>query len=353
MRKHYDIVHLTNTPSFYKINLCNEIAKHCSMLVVFTGIRSKTVNMEIDRNNCRFDFHFLNAGESDTRNKISTLLRLLKLMRSINYDKIIYAGWLAPEYNLFSFFCPRRKNVVLCESSILEVKTDGLKGWVKRRIIGRMSAALPSGKPHSELFDSLGFKGPKYITGSVGIFCKNGYRPEPDKNKSSHPEKKFICVARLADVKNLELLIEVFNANGKPLTIVGKGPFENRLKAIAAPNISFMGFIDNDKIGEVYRQHDIFILPSKYEPWGLVVEEAIYWGLPVIVSDHVGSAFDMVETLNTGEIFKHDSRSSLQNAIEMVENNYAKYLEAVNNVDFDARNEAQINAYLKSCNIKS
>lgn len=351
MRKHYDIVHFTNTPSFYKINLCNEIAKHCSMLVIFLGIRSKTVNREIDSNNCLFDFHFLNNGEADNRNKAATFIRLLKFMSSISYNKIIYAGWLSYEYNIFSFFSPRRKNVVLCESSILDVSTEGLKGRIKRWIIGRMSAALPSGEPHRKLFDKFGFKGSTYITGSVGIFCKNGDRIVCDK-KTPDSKKKFICVARLVDVKNLELLIEVFNDNGKPLTIVGKGPLEKKLKSIAAPNITFAGFIENDKIGEVYQQHDIFILPSKSETWGLVVEEAIYWGLPVIVSDHVGSAFDMVETLHTGEIFKYNSPTSLQDAIEKVENNYDTYIEAVNNVDFDARNEAQINAYLKACEIK-
>lgn len=353
MRKHYDIVHLTNTPSFYKVNLCNEIAGHCSMLVVFTGIRSKTVNVDIDNNKCRFDFYFLNEGESDSRNKLSSAVRLFKLMHSISYDKIIFAGWLAPEYNIFSFFSPRHKNVVLSESSILEVNISGLKGWIKRRIINRMSAALPSGKPHSELFDRMKFSGPKYITGSVGIFCKNGSRPISNINNSARSEKKFICVARLVKVKNLELLIKVFNANGKPLTIVGKGPLEKHLKEMAAPNIAFAGFIDNDKLGQIYRQHDIFILPSNYEPWGLVVEEAIYWGLPVIVSDRVGSAYEMVESLHTGEIFKYDSPDSLQEAINKVEKDYAKYINAVNNVDFDARNQSQVNAYLNACNIKS
>ena len=44
MKSHYDIVYLTNTPSFYKINLCNEVAKQKSLLLVFYGYGDEAVN---------------------------------------------------------------------------------------------------------------------------------------------------------------------------------------------------------------------------------------------------------------------------------------------------------------------
>lgn len=91
----------------------------------------------------------------------------------------------------------------------------------------------------------------------------------------------------------------------------------------------------------------MFILPSYYEPWGLVVEEALYWGLPVIVSDRVGSGEDMVRDLNTGLIFKNNDRDDLQRCIDRMEADYQSFERNVKTVDWDAREAGQVDAYLK------
>ncbi len=344
-KKVYDLVYLTNTPSFYKLNLMDEVGKRCKVLLVFYGYGAEAVNAEMEGRQWNFDFLFLNKGDSHSRSKMRVFCSIIQNRRVFGARRYLYAGWLAPEYNLFSFFTPKRKNVVVCESSILDVSFSGLKGWIKRRIISRMSAALPSGTPHDQLFKSINFQGPRYITGSVGIINKNRNR---DIISSNHTmDGRCLYVGRLTEVKNLRLLIEAFNLSGRPLTIVGKGELEHELKSIAKPNISFIGFVDNERLGEIYQTHDLFILPSSYEPWGLVVEEAIYWGLPVVVSDRVGSGPDMVEDLRTGVIFKHDSVDDLNRAVDLVFADYQSYKSAVDAVDFAERDENQINAYLK------
>lgn len=341
MKQYYDFVYLTNTPSFYKLNLCNEIAKTHSLLLVLYGYGAEAVNKEMTDGQYRFDYCFINQGDSNRRSKIKTFINLMRLMCKINAKKIIYAGWMSPEYNLYSFISPKHKNVMVCESSIIDVSLQGWRGAIKRAIISRMGSALPSGRPHAELFKSIGFKGTVHITGSVGIFNKG----KRETNLKPNSPLKYIYVGRLVNVKNVGMFIDVFNANGKPLTIVGKGVLEKELKAKAYPNITFSGFIDNEQLGAIYQSHDIFILPSKYEPWGLVVEEAIYWGLPVIVSDHVGSHVDMVDYLGTGAVFKSDDIGSLNKAIADVEANYDKYKQNVMKVDWQSRDKQQVEAY--------
>lgn len=343
-QRYFDLVYLTNTPSFYKLNLCEAIAKRgVKVLLVLYGYGAEAVNIELKAGaRWNFEFEFINHGDSNTRNKIQSFFRLIRLMRSIKAKKIIYAGWLAPEYNLYSFISPRSKNAMVCESSIFDVSISGISGWVKKRIINRMSAILPSGQPHKNLFDSIGFNGPKYITGSVGIFNKSNLLP-----KQTVSSLKYLFVGRLIDVKEIELLVSAFNRNGLPLTIAGDGVLRDKLKAMAKPNISFTGFIPNEQIGVLYNAHDVFILPSKYEPWGLVVEEALYRGLPVIVSDRVGSGIDMVKNLGTGEIFESGNQESLQTAIETVASNYERYRKAVDSIDWRQRDKDQVEAYLK------
>ena len=342
MRKEYDFVYLTNTPSFYKLNLCNEIAQTHSLLLVLYGYGSEAVNKVLETSSdFSFDYYFLKTGDSNKRNCLYVFMRLLKLMRNIRCNKVLYAGWLAPEYNLYAFFSPKHRNVMVCESSILDVSMTGFSGWVKRRIINRMYAVLPSGKPHAQLFDKIGFKGEKHITGSVGIF----YKPER-KQKEIHTPLRYLYVGRLVSVKNVELLIDEFNRNGKPLTIVGSGILKTKLKGRAKSNISFIGFVENEKLGEVYQAHDVFILPSYSETWGLVVEEALYWGLPVIVSNRVGSSVDMVQELGTGCIFESRNIDSLHIAIEMLEQHFNEYQRNVWKIDWKERDKRQIQAYI-------
>ena len=249
---------------------------------------------------------------------------------------------MAPEYNIYSFFSPRRRNAVICESSAIDSGMNGWKGLLKKAVIRRMSAALPSGSPHRALFEHIRYPGDIHVTGSVGIFNMEGRRAL--RHSPSTP-LNYIYVGRLAPEKNLELLIREFNSNGRPLSIVGDGPQKELLKNMAKDNIRFLGHVPNDRLPEIYGRHDVFILPSRYEPWGLVVEEALFRGLPVIASDKVGSAADMVAALETGAVFSLSAPDGLSNAIHEVEKNYETMARRVADINWNSRVETQLKAY--------
>lgn len=345
----YDYVYLTNTPSFYKLNLCDKLGEAgLKGLLVFYGYGGEAVNVALnDASKWHFDFQFLHNGDSHRRSFFSTFMSLRRLMRTVECKKVLFSGWLANEYNLYSLFSPRRKNVVVVESTICESQVSGLKGWIKKRILRRMSSALPSGMRHTELLTELGFKGRMTETGSVGILNK----PNRVLKAKSYPEEfRYLYVGRLIDCKNLEFIINCFNASGRKLTIVGAGELDRKLRNMAGPNIKFLGFIDNGQLKDIYSSHDIFLLPSKSEPWGLVVEEAIYFGMPVIVSNNVGSGPEMVETLGTGLVFTFNDAADFEAKCLEMERNYAKFAEASAAVDFDDRERQQIKAYIDTIN---
>lgn len=89
-------------------------------------------------------------------------------------------------------------------------------------------------------------------------------------------------------------------------------------------DVRFLGFQNQSKLSQYYHAADLLVLPSKGETWGLVVNEALYHGLPCIVSTSVGCQPDLVIPGETGEYFETGSLSGLQEAIirglQLIEN---------------------------------
>jgi len=95
---------------------------------------------------------------------------------------------------------------------------------------------------------------------------------------------------------------------GSYLVFAGDGPLRTDLEAEAralgvADAVRFLGFVNQSNLPAVYRSSDVLVLPSEYEAFGLVVNEAMLCGCPVIVSDRVGARFDLVRDGTTGFIF--------------------------------------------------
>lgn len=88
------------------------------------------------------------------------------------------------------------------------------------------------------------------------------------------------------------------------LAFVGAGPEEERLKRYAVrhevPDVHFLGFRNQSELPAIYGISDVFVLPSQNEPWGLVVNEAMCAGLPIVVTEEVGAAADLVREGENG-----------------------------------------------------
>src|SRR5882757_7339686 len=104
------------------------------------------------------------------------------------------------------------------------------------------------------------------------------------------------------------------------LLIVGDGEEKQRLEPQAAgdPDIRFLGFHNQTELPRYFDLCDVFVLPSRHEPWGLVVNEAMNAGRPVVVSDDVGCQQDLVREGETGAVFPVGDVAALVAALERV-----------------------------------
>lgn len=119
----------------------------------------------------------------------------------------------------------------------------------------------------------------------------------------------ILFVGRLMNGKRLRLLLDVFrdvrSRTPCALVLVGSGPIEGELRnrAVSIPDVTFAGFLNRSEIAAAYTAADVFVLPSARETWGIVVNEAMNFALPIVASDKVGSARDLVRPGENGFVF--------------------------------------------------
>ena len=334
------ILFITNVPSFYKVNQYNELQKRINVEAVFIASTTDERSADFMGKDMSFKYH-----EIGGLSFFSQIRYIASILRKNNFDKIVYTGWDYLIYYIFALFTAKRKNGVVIESSYIESVTSGAKAFVKKLFLSRISTAYVSGEAQKKLAQNLGFEGDIVKTYGVGV--ANFVAQAPYREKAT--VSKFIYVGRLTEVKNLPFLIDYFNQHPDlSLTLVGMGSLEQELKSQAKGNVHFTGAIDNKKLPSVYQSHDVFILPSKSETWGLVVEEALNNGLPVLVSDKVGCAEEIVKEGENGFIFKHDSLCDLDVAVSKVTDidAYNRMAKHISETDIEALIEKQISGYL-------
>lgn len=349
MRDIFDYVFVTHLPSFYKINLYNQLAKTHRVFVIFIGQASVSRTNDFTQQQKNFDFLILNTGAFEGRSVFKSLSKLWQLLAKLRYQKIIVGGWDLPEYWLIALLKTKKKNYLALESSIFESHTIGSKALIKKFFLKRMQGTFYSGIPHRQLLESLNYQGEMTQTGGVGLMhMTQMLRDKPVKNKDVM-RNRFLYVGRFASEKNIELLLQVFkNLPHYQLTLVGDGPLREKISQAKTDNIRVLGHVHYQALAEIYRQHDIFILPSLKEPWGLVVEEALFYGLPVIASHRVGASIDMIEAYGVGRLFNPASALELEDAIKWTIENYTALCERIAKIDFQARATQQVESYTKT-----
>ncbi len=139
-----------------------------------------------------------------------------------------------------------------------------------------------------------------------------------------------LFVGRLGSKKQPLLLLDAFErvraVSPCALVIVGEGDLESEMRARVAqdeiPDVHFAGFLNRTEIVRAYAAADLFVLPSGlHETWGLVVNEAMNFSLPVVVSDKVGCGRDLVSHGVNGYVFRHDDPDGLAAALKVLVQN--------------------------------
>jgi len=342
-------------PARYTINLAHNVHKRNNIDYCFikstTYVENKYINNKI----------FLD--------KLSFLARINLIFKIFNQNDFIIVNGYNNYVFLLNFFLNilsiKKKFIAIESDSQYTIKRNILLRfikWIYLNIIFRNKYILgfPGGSNnHKKLFYSYGMNKKRIFLMPMMVNNSNFFL----KHKQKPVNFTFLFVGRIELEKGIESLIKIFIKHFKNtnviLKIVGSGSKLELLKKQYNFNqIIFLGKLTDRKLINEYHNASCFVLPSVFEPWGLVVNEALSSSLPVITTKEVGASYDLIMNKNTGFIcnnmrefgfkmkYLYENQDQVmklsKNADNLMRNkwNYQFYEQCLRDVILKIRNEA-------------
>ncbi len=140
------------------------------------------------------------------------------------------------------------------------------------------------------------------------------------KNNFNPKNMNFLFIGRLVKEKNILRLVKIIKSINKRdksshyITIIGDGYLRSDILKYSC--VRYEGLLPQNQIIKFALNSDVFILPSLYEPWGVVTHEMSALGLPLLLSEKCGSSFNLVENGVNGFTFNPKSNNSIISAID-------------------------------------
>lgn len=248
-------------------------------------------------------------------------------LQSFRPDAVVLCGYVHPTMHLAARWCRKNKVPygVTCETSARNSKTTGLKWQLKQAVAasvaGGMAFGLPVGHEAGDYLQRLGKTSvPMFYfpntpdTGSIAAAA--GRMQDADTEEALRRQlgipsgtKIVLFVGRMIEAKRPMDALEAFRnagasaGGGATLVFTGDGPVAAEVTAAAAGDarVVFTGWLaDPAQTVALMAISAMLVLPSQHEPWGAVVNEAMAAGTPVIASDRVGAAVELIEPGSNG-----------------------------------------------------
>jgi len=255
-------------------------------------------------------------------------------------DVVVLSGYVQPTMLLAGLWCLWHKIPygIASESSLISSPKLGLRWHLKKGAIGwlirGMSFGLPVGRAAGMYLKLLGatstpmFEFPNTPDNRVIATQAAKFRgsdgPATIRSGLGLPDQSRIVlfVGRMISAKRPGDVVRAFASicSSHPNTVlvmVGDGPLLDELRKAAPDRVVFSGWMkDPERIAELMAVSSMLVLPSQHETWGAVVNEAMAAGIPVIASDRVGSAAELIEPGKNGFIVPVGDIKALAAAIE-------------------------------------
>lgn len=248
-------------------------------------------------------------------------------------DAMAINSYAFPDARASLEWCVRngRQSVVLTDSKEDDAPRRAWRERVKRIVVNQFDAALVAGTPQRAYYRKLGFPNERIFIGCDTV--DNDYFEQASREAAQRPERYrhlpglddpapfFVSVNRFLPIKNLHGLLDAYRLYRQQapepwrLVLVGDGPqmpeIEAAIRNEGIPGVTLAGFKQIDEIPAYYGLAGALIHPTFKDTWGLVVNEAMASGLPVLVSLRAGCARDLVIDNQNGYRFNPNDHAEM------------------------------------------
>ncbi|MBC8154329.1 MAG: glycosyltransferase [Bacteroidetes bacterium] len=277
----------------------------------------------------QYEYPYELLFDTDWEN-VGVLARTRALLRhtlAFRPDVINLTGYYDPAQLILLLYAKLRgiRVILQNESTTADRQRGGPKEWFKRRVVAMFDGFFCFGTHSADYVMDLGAPPATILMRKNAVdsdaIAAAYHRLLPiraeQQQQLSVPGHNFVFIGRLIDAKNLPTLLNAFAAARKQaltdwgLLLLGEGPLHDAL----TEQISELGLMKVVRlfpgrpwyeVAGLLTLSDVLVLPSTSEPWGLVVNEAMVCGLPVIVSDRCGCAVDLVRDGENGFVIDPD-----------------------------------------------
>lgn len=325
------ILYFTNIPVPYRVDFFNEMGKYIDLTVVFEAETARQLNSQwFSQNFTNFKSFFLKKGGI---NEKAIMFGVLKYLKKNAYDIIIVSNYYLPTIILAI------EKLQLCKIPFV-YSTDGAfiknENWLKKafksHLVKSATYWLSTGTITNAYYAHYGVKKDKIFWYPFTSLKESQILSNPLLKEEKvqikvklgiDEEKVVISVGQFIRRKGFDVLLEACSklSRGYGVYIIGGGPTKEYLdlkEKYGLENVHFVGFKSKCELSEYYKIADLFVLPTREDIWGLVVNEAMAFGLPVITTDRCIAGLELIKDYENGFIVPVERADILANRIEEV-----------------------------------
>lgn len=324
------ILYLTNYASPYRVHFFDELGKYAEVTVLF----SDSVENVKHRNEAWFEqgqggFHSVQltgVASMGGENLCPDVLKWLKKP----YDHIIIGGYGCPTAVLAMHYLRLHRIPFSMEVDGGLIRQERrIKYLIKKRLVCMADRWLSTGRYTTDFLTHYGAKKDRVSVYPFSSLFEEDILPaavtqeekEGLRRELGIPQKRMILtVGQCIPRKGFDILLEAAKELPKDtaICIVGGEPTEEYLRLrqeLGLEQVCFPGFQKKERLKSYYRAADLFVLPTREDIWGLVINEAMAYGLPVITTNRCVAGLELVEEGVNGYIVPVEDRHALAEAI--------------------------------------
>ena len=322
------ILAVTNVPVPYRVEFFNDINKFMPITVLYEQTPEEQTHRSTEwfsENKQQFEYLYLKDGRKHV--KVGKVLYELK-NRKYNIALIMGYTKRSEMISILWLRLHKKPYILSVDGGFPKAKENFIKKLGKRFYIAGATAYLSTGETTDEYLSYYGAdKGRIYripftslrekdiLTTPVPPETKKNLREELGINESS----VIVSVGQLIHRKGFDVLLNSCKGLRKNIGIyiIGSNPTEEYIKIKEKEkldNVHFVGFKKKEELKKYYSAADLFVLPTREDIWGLVINEAMAYGLPIITTDKCIAGLELVDSDN-GAIVPAENSDALRDSI--------------------------------------